>query len=164
MFEDLSVLLSWQTVLLSLAIYAITLIFRRVLEGIKKFDLKDRIYWRDVIVPTFPLVAGALIGMLPQSSNLCPGSIGITMFNRMLFGLFCGLVSGFLYAKIMSLVNSVKLNGLVSSADGTATVVSTETTVVSAPPVTTSVTPPPVITTSTTTTTVPAEGADEKGD
>ena len=164
MFEDLSVLFSWQTVLMCLAIYGIVFIFRRFLEGIRWLDLKDKIYWRDVIIPTSPLIFGALIGVLPASSNLTPGSIGATMFNRIIFCLVCGLASSYVYAKVFALIKSVKLSGLTSSSDGTETVVSTETTVTSAPPVTTSVTPPPVITTSTTTTTVPADDGSEKGD
>ena len=139
MFEDLSVLFSWQTVVLCLAIYAIVFAFRKILEVIPKINLASKIWWRDGVLPTIPIAVGALLGWIPQVANLCPPEIGANTVNRIIFGCVAGLFSGFLYQKIMSLVTSIKLNALTNSEGATETTVST------------TITSPPAVTTETTT-------------
>ena len=107
---DLSVILSWQTIVFCLAIYAIVLVFRTLLELIPKINLKDKLYLKSGILPIIPIITGALLGLIPAVSYMCPGELGAKMINRVLFASVCGLFSGWIFAKVKDFISNMRLS------------------------------------------------------
>jgi hypothetical protein len=99
----LDTLLGWQTVLLALGVYAFCVTLRKLLEGLfRKYALATNSYWRDVLLPVLPPLAGAIWGAV----NLkYPYPVGLNgRMSHALYGLVCGFFSALIYRIVKSLM------------------------------------------------------------
>lgn len=103
---DLTQFITWpmafSTIFLCLAIYAMTLIVRTIVETIwAKADANK--YWTHIAVPLAPLGNGLILGLFKAFP--WPEIIGHTTSSHMMFGCVCGLFSGWIFAKIKAWLN-----------------------------------------------------------
>lgn len=100
--DPLSTLLSWQFVLLCLAISAIIFVLRTVIDFIIKSLNKKISLWDDVILPAAPVVLGGLMGWqmdsFPYPDNLTNKDF------RIIFGLVAGFLSASVYRMIKATI------------------------------------------------------------
>lgn len=96
--DPLSTLLSWQFVLLCLAISAIVFVSRTIVDFIIKSLNKTSSLWEDVILPAAPIVLGGLMGWqmdsFPYPDNLTSKDF------RIIFGIVAGFLSASVYRMI----------------------------------------------------------------
>jgi uncharacterized membrane protein len=99
----LSQLFSWQFMLFCLGIAAITFVVRSTVEHTYVILAQKKI-WKELILPIFPVITGALIGAAATSYPYPEGFDSTS--GRTMFGLVAGLLSGLLYRVIKSLLTS----------------------------------------------------------
>lgn len=109
MDELLSALLSYQFVLLCLAIAAVTYVIRLlveffILDNPKMPGTRASKLWRDVLLPIAPYVNGILIGVFIKS-GIYPNVIASTG-SRIEFALVAGSLSGLVYRVISGVLKS----------------------------------------------------------
>lgn len=100
-------LLTWQFLMFCLGLAAITSAVRSFVDYGFKHSTKFRKFknaWEDLILPIMPISLGSLIGYL-ASSYPYPGEIS-TVSGRLFFGMVAGLLSGFVYRLLKSLLLS----------------------------------------------------------
>lgn len=93
--DILSQLLTLATLVFTTAIFVLVWLQRRAVELAFPKVLTKK-YWRELIVPAWPIVMGGLIASL-VSSYPYPDVFKNTWSARCAFGIFCGLFSGFVY-------------------------------------------------------------------
>jgi hypothetical protein len=106
----LQTLLSWQFLLFSLAIAAVTWVMRKVSEYLMAnyaFFNKESKLWRDLLLPISPIFLGVFAGLFAQGYPY-PHEI-TSASGRMAFGLVAGMFSGLAYRLLNSFVLS-KIN------------------------------------------------------
>lgn len=113
--------ITWQFVFFCLALGAIVYVVRRIAEFIMQATQKEAKWWREFVLPIFPIILGQTVALLIVSY---PYPEGFTSAGgRWIFGLVAGFSSGFvvrmyksllstkvaeLVAKLKSLLGSVK--------------------------------------------------------
>lgn len=102
----LQVLLSWQFIIFSLGIVAVTTVFRTIAEYLLKnvqVIAKESKLWNDLILPILPVILGSagtlLIKGYPYPDGISTGGA------RFVFGLVAGLLSGLVYRIVKALFN-----------------------------------------------------------
>lgn len=102
----LQVLLSWQFIIFSLGIVAITTVFRTTAEYLLKnvkVIAKESNLWNNLILPILPVVLGPIGSVLikgyPYPEGISTGGA------RFVFGLVAGLLSGLLYRIVKAFFN-----------------------------------------------------------
>lgn len=107
----LQVLLSWQFIIFSLGIVAITTVFKTIAEYLLKnvqVIAKESKLWNDLMLPILPVVLGPMGALLikgyPYPEGISTGGA------RFVFGLVAGLLSGLVYRIVKALFNQ-KLAG-----------------------------------------------------
>lgn len=96
-------LLTWPTLLLSIGIYVVVRVIRRLVEGgLSRYRVKANFYWREVAVPILPIVVGALWGAVHANFPYPEGLNG--RGSHALYGIVCGFFSGLVYRIITSFV------------------------------------------------------------
>jgi hypothetical protein len=93
--DILSQLLTLATLVFSIAIFVLVWFQRRVVELVFPKVLTKK-YWRELVVPAWPVVTGGFIAAL-ISSYPYPDVFKNTWSARCAFGIFCGLFSGLVY-------------------------------------------------------------------
>lgn len=101
-------LLSWQFLFFCLAIAAFTFVTRKIVEFIldnpKVPASKTSKLWRDVVLPTLPVIAGCVSALFakhyPYPDGLNSNS------GRIAFGLVAGLFSGLVYRMVNSFITT----------------------------------------------------------
>lgn len=105
---DLSQFITWQMlfsfVLLSLGIYAMTLVIRTIVE-VLWVNAKNNRYWREIFLPLGGIANGIILGALLSVFPL-PELLSNHLSNRMIYGAVCGLFASFLYNRAKSWINS----------------------------------------------------------
>lgn len=101
--DVLSDFLSWQFIVFSLVLAGIVETVRRFVEYFEK-DVKDLDLWNKLILPTMPVVLGALLGLLIKAYPY-PSDFSST-WGRVFWGFVAGLVSTFLYRLVKAMWNS----------------------------------------------------------
>lgn len=100
--SPLSALLSYQFILLCLAISAIVFVFRTIVDYLLKATNKTSTLWEDAVLPISPILLGGLVGWLmtsfPYPDNLTSKD------SRIIFGLVAGSLSGLVYRMIKATV------------------------------------------------------------
>lgn len=100
-------LFTWQFVLFCLAVFGITLIIRRIAEYAlvnNKFIAKESKLWRDLILPTLPIIVGIIFAVIAKKY---PYPVDMTATSaRVSWGLAGGLLSGLGYRVVNSFVVS----------------------------------------------------------
>lgn len=102
----LQVLMSWQFVLFSLSVVAVTTVFRTIVEYLLsnvKIIVKESKLWNDLILPILPVVIGP-VGAILVNGYPYPDGI-LTSDARFVFGLVAGLLSGLMYRVIKAILN-----------------------------------------------------------
>lgn len=109
-----STIFNVQTIYLCLAIYVVTYLIRRVIEGTwsiliqqgdaKKASLSSRI-WGEVIVPILPIIIGGALSFCAKTF-VWPDFAVKTKLARILYGCICGLFSAFIYNRIRGWLKS----------------------------------------------------------
>jgi uncharacterized membrane protein YedE/YeeE len=102
----LQVLMSWQFIIFSLGIVAITSVLRTVVEYILtnvKVMAKESKLWNDLILPIMPVVLGSVSTVFIKGYPY-PEGISATG-GRFVFGLVAGLLSTLLYRIVKALFN-----------------------------------------------------------
>ena len=100
--DPLSTLLSWQFVLLCLAVSAIIFVFRTVVDFTIKSLGKTSSLWEDVILPSSPVILGGLMGWFMDSFPY-PDNLTSKDF-RIIFGLVAGFLSASVYRMIKATI------------------------------------------------------------
>jgi len=112
--DPLLTFMSWQFVLFSLGIAAITYVVRTVIE----YFVTDPKYlnpWEDLILPLIPIPIGILMAYFAVAY---PFPIGISsVSSRLIFGAVSGLVSTVTYRAVWGII-SAKIQSIVNSATG----------------------------------------------
>lgn len=102
----LQILMSWQFIIFSLGIVAITSIFRTLIEYLLanvKIMTNESKLWKDLILPVFPVVLGLVAGIVMKEY---PYPTGISSRDsRIIFGLVAGLLSTLIYRIVKALFN-----------------------------------------------------------
>lgn len=103
-----------QTIYLCLAIYVVTYLIRRVIEGTwsiliqqgdaKKTSVSSRI-WDEVVVPILPILIGGGLSFAAKTF-VWPDFAIKTKLARFLYGCICGLFSSFIYNRIRGWLKS----------------------------------------------------------
>jgi len=103
-----------QTIYLCLAIYVVTYLIRRVIEGTwsiliqqgeaKKVSVSSRI-WEEVVVPILPIMIGGGLSFAAKTF-VWPDFAIKTKLARFLYGCICGLFSAFIYNRIRGWLKS----------------------------------------------------------
>lgn len=96
-----------QTILICLAIYLMTFVIRKIVEGAWKGASENRL-WREVWLPIGPIVNGALIGLFAKTF-VWPEFIGTSAAGRIMYGAICGVFSALIYGRIRSWVQSAPM-------------------------------------------------------
>ena len=99
----LSQLFGWQFMLFCLGIASITFVVRSLVEHLVS-NFKDAKIWKELVLPIFPVIAGALIGWLAVQYPYPDGFESTS--GRLMFGLVAGLLSGLLYRVIKSMLSA----------------------------------------------------------
>lgn len=94
----LSILLSYQFIILSLAISAITYVMRNILEFF--FQVNEKKLYNDLLLPCIPIIIGTLIGLISTKFPF-PEQI-ISISARCCFGSVAGLLSAQIYRLVKS--------------------------------------------------------------
>lgn len=102
-------LISWQFVLFCLGIAAITFVMRKlieffVLDNPKMPGTRTSMFWRDLVLPIFPIVSGALMGAFIHKYPF-PEHLHSTG-GRAIFGLVAGLLSSQIYRIMTSVLKN----------------------------------------------------------
>jgi hypothetical protein len=113
-----------QTIYLCLAIYVVTYLIRRVIEGTwsiliqqgdaKKVSVPSRV-WDEIIVPILPILIGGGLSFAAKTF-VWPDFAIKTKLARFLYGCICGLFSAFIYNRIRGWLKS-KTDVSVGEAD-----------------------------------------------
>ena len=119
-----SAIFNVQTVYLCLAIYVVTYLIRRVIEGTwsilvqqgeaKKVSIPSRI-WDEIVVPILPILIGGGLSFAAKTF-VWPDFAMKTKLARVLYGCICGLFSAFIYNRIRGWLKS-KTDVSVGEAD-----------------------------------------------
>jgi hypothetical protein len=108
MDQMLSTLFSWQFLILSFGLYAITTVIRRIVEFVldnpKVPASKTSKLWTELLLPVGPILNGALVGWLVKSFPY-PEGISSTS-GRVFFGLVAGFFSAKMYRILKSFIKS----------------------------------------------------------
>lgn len=109
-----SVIFNVQTIYLCLAIYVVTYLIRRVVEGTwkilvqqgdaKKGSVTARI-WAEIVVPVLPIMIGGGLSFAAKTF-VWPDFAIKTKLARFLYGCICGLFSAFIYNRIRGWLKS----------------------------------------------------------
>lgn len=94
--KTFEIFLSWQTTLLCLGLFGIVFGIRKIIEG-SFARVKSSKWWNEVAVPVLPLLVGLLFCLFAKKFPY-PAAIQVTSV-RILYGVGCGLVSGWIYAR-----------------------------------------------------------------
>lgn len=106
----LSILLSWQFILLALVIFTITWIIRTIFETIFT-NLAAQLLWQKLALPVMPPIFGVVISFFAKNYTYPDGltSTDDRLFLGLVAGMFSGLVfqifKGMLKSKLESLSN-----------------------------------------------------------
>ena len=101
----LSLLLSWNFLVLALAIAAATFVIRNILEA--RWQLDEKKIWNDTLLPCMPVLIGVLICLVASSF---PFPVGITVLSaKLCFGAVAGLFSSQMFKVIKSLIDKKTL-------------------------------------------------------
>lgn len=101
----LQILLSWQFILFGLAVAGVVYVIRILVEyfiQLAKKDPKTSKLWSELLLPTMPVVLGAL-GAVYFKSFPYPDGL-VTKSDRVIFGLVAGLLSTLMYRVIKGLL------------------------------------------------------------
>lgn len=93
-----------QTILICLAIYVMTFVIRKVVEGAWK-DAKEHRLWREVWLPIGPIVNGAALGLMAKTF-VWPVVVHNSLSGRIMYGAICGVFSALVYSRIRSWAQS----------------------------------------------------------
>ncbi len=93
-----------QTIIICLAIYLLTYVIRKVVEGAWK-GAKDNRIWREVWLPIGPIVNGGLVGIMAKTF-VWPTVVGTSLSGRIMYGAICGVFSALLYSRVRSFIQS----------------------------------------------------------
>jgi uncharacterized membrane protein YdjX (TVP38/TMEM64 family) len=93
---DMSVLFSSNTLIIMLAIFAVTYVLRLAFENLWH-SLKTSTHWNSLVMPVIPILLGGLVCLLPNS--LVPTMV-VTITDKLLFGMVAGLFSGWSYNRV----------------------------------------------------------------
>lgn len=96
--------LNAQTVLICLAIYLMTYVIRKIVEGFWVGAKANRL-WREVWLPIGPIVNGGLIGLMAKTF-VWPEIVGTSLSGRIMYGAICGVFSALLYSRVRSFISS----------------------------------------------------------
>jgi len=102
----LQILMSWQFIIFSLGIVAVTSVLRTVVEYLLanvKVMAKESKLWNDLILPIMPVVLGSVSAILIKGYPY-PEGISATG-GRLVFGLVAGLLSTLLYRIVKAFFN-----------------------------------------------------------
>jgi hypothetical protein len=99
--------LTLSIIVLSMICWVFTWTIRKISEILvpSSTDEKTKLskLWREVVLPLLPILIGNLIGLI----NMYPYPAEFTSLpSHMLFGGFCGAISGVVYRVVMSFLNS----------------------------------------------------------
>lgn len=120
----LQILLSWQFIIFSLGIVAITSVLKTmgeyfVLNVISK-KYKNSKLWGDLILPILPVILGPIVAIEITSY---PYPVGLeTSGARLVFGLVSGLLSGLVYRVVKAIIKNVINNKLIAIASNIAAI------------------------------------------
>ena len=98
---DLSLLISFPFLLMSLMIAAVTYVIRNGLEAI--WQLEEKKLWNNTILPCLPIIIGLMFGLIFIHFPY-PVLIGVSLSGRLCFGAVAGLVSSKVYRVVNSLL------------------------------------------------------------
>jgi len=100
--DILAIFMTWNFLLLSLAISAILFVIRTIAEN--KWNLKDNHWWNNVIMPIAPIVIGCLFGAIAVGFPY-PAEI-VKISGRICFGIVAGLFSGQTFKVVRGLLSA----------------------------------------------------------
>lgn len=92
---DINLIFTTNLILLSLAIYAITFVFRTILDYVLKTKKKSPLY-RDVVLPLFPVITGFGFGFIHTFGFLA--------------AITAGLFSGLIYRVVKSMIAAKEIH------------------------------------------------------
>ncbi len=87
----------WPSVLLCLGIYVITFVIRTFVETLRP-NVSRRVWWRDLLLPFTPILAGVTISLLADKYPW-PTLVANSFSAKLIYGSVCGICSGWVYAR-----------------------------------------------------------------
>jgi uncharacterized membrane protein YeiB len=91
------VFLSWQTTVMCVALFGMVFAIRRFVETLWG-TVKTKKWWTDAILAVLPMALGVAVCLAAKEFPY-PAGIKVTSV-RVLYGIFCGLASGWAYARL----------------------------------------------------------------
>lgn len=96
---DLSQLLTMPNMVISLAIFGLVFVMKKLTEVVVaktlNKDLSKYKFWKELVLPTLPLITGGLLMLIPQVP--VPLAFAAGLGAKFVFGVGLGLLSGFMY-------------------------------------------------------------------
>ncbi len=94
---------NWQTVVFCLALYIVTYVTRTVIESQFK-DFATKPLWKELLLPLGPIACG--IGFVFIAKKFpWPTPISSIVSAKIMYGAICGLVNGWVYARVRAWFN-----------------------------------------------------------
>lgn len=112
-------LFTWQFLMFCIAVFAITIVIRRIVEyalANNKFFAKESKLWRDVILPTLPVFVGIVFAVIakkypyPVDMSATSARVSWGLAGGLLSGLGYRVVNSFIVAFITSKVPNAQIN------------------------------------------------------
>ena len=101
-------ILTWQTLVFTLAIFIFSFLLRRTLEVLfptlsrgTPLSMAQRV-WEELLLPSTPVLVGALMGGLLKNWLYPPALV--TTGQHIIYGVVCGFFSGYAYKILKSLL------------------------------------------------------------
>ncbi len=92
MDQILSILVSWQFIVLCLGIFAVIQFIRIIVEYTIPSSINAR-WWRSFILPLLPLILGALVGFFTKKYNFAFPDVITTNAEKFMFSIGAGALS-----------------------------------------------------------------------
>lgn len=97
---------NWQTVVVGLTIYVITVGVRRIIETAWKGATMNK-WWCEVILPLSPIVSGVTLAVGMKKFPWPPPVAG-SLSARITYAIVCGLFCGWLYGRVRGFFRSAQ--------------------------------------------------------
>jgi len=101
--------LFWPSLLFCLGIHVITYVIRKIFEGIWP-KIKERTIWRELALPICPILVGLAFALMAHKYPW-PSLVAGAISARVLYGVVCGVFSGWVYARFRSYLKMLEKRG-----------------------------------------------------
>ncbi len=120
--ESLGALITWETIIFCLSLFALVFLVRKLCEGFWSSLLTNR-FWNEGFLSVATILFGILLAIVPATSLFFPEVIAGSTFDRCIFASVSGLFSSFIYNRVKNWIKTGKDTPDQNKTDGSDEVV-----------------------------------------